>query len=576
MRQYLFCLLVVLCFSCGTGSGSTTPSDVVSPPDTTTPDTAVEDTAVEDTNVEDIFNPHAICEQSVAGTECDLDENPCTLDACDDSGQCVETNKTEDCSTEQAQQPCWTWTCNPKGGCVVAVFVEDLPCDDGNACTENDTCQNLDFKTCLGTPIPIDDGNTCTLDQCKDGTITHENIEGKPCETNGQSGICEGGSCTPSGSCTPPCPADTSCVNGECKPTCTPVDGDWSDWLCTPCSKSCGGGVSNCTRQCNNPAASCGGLTCPGPDTKEETCNTQECGNELPLGVTVYDQGEAVILGDVPGGVTSMDVALWGGGGGGGGPGTGGGGAFAHGTITVQPGDKIELRVAGNGGKYGGGGGASYVFVNGTIVLVAAGGGGGGSDGCSGCHDPSASHGGAGGGVGQSGQDGVADNKYNANMGGGGGATASAGGAGGVADNQSMYDNCTTKGEPGGAHKGGRDGTSSQCQLSPIGANYHLGGGKNSSGNGSGGGGGSGYYGGGSGAAMGTYNGGGGGGGSSWSDAATVTVNTSEGGNLQMPGGTSNPHYQGQAGHGGDAQTDPFDANLKGSDGKPGLIVITL
>jgi hypothetical protein len=75
---------------------------------------------------------------------------------------------------------------------------------------------------------------------------------------------------------------------------------------------------------------------------------------------------------------------------------------------------------------------------------------------------------------------------------------------------------------------------------------------------------------------MGTYNGGGGGGGSSWVDTNNVTLNSSEGGALQQPGGTGNPHYQGDAGTGGEGKTDPFDATLKGTGGKPGLIVITL
>jgi len=603
MRTLSIISLVLLCSACSStkdGSGTdaqivadTTITDTVSTDvsttDAATPDiTAVEDTATpKDTANEDTFNPDAVCGKLGPGAPCDLDDNPCTLDECNDQGQCEATNQTEDCADEQAQQPCWTWTCNPKGGCTVAVFVEDLPCDDGNACTEKDKCQSLEFKTCLGSPIPVDDGNPCTLDQCVSGTIKHDNIEGKPCEVNGQAGLCAGGVCTPKGDCTPPCPADTTCINGECKPTCTPTDGGWSEWMCTPCSKACGGGVISCTRQCTNPAPACGGQTCSGPNTKEETCNTQDCNNNLPLGSTQYSDCETIQLGTVPGGVTSMDVTLWGAGGGGGKPGTGGGGAMVQGNLTVQPGDKLEMRVACAGRKHGGGGGASYVFVNGQIVMVAAGGGGAGSDGCSGCHldtAPIVSSGGGGGAVGQKGQDGAADNTYKAFMGGGQGATASAGGPGGVANNQSQYNTCkapqgpgnASNGEAGSAHTGGREG-SNHCKLetnSPP-ANYHNGGG-NDYGNGHSGGGGSGYFGGGSGAFLWTYNGGGGGGGSSWVDTSKVSLMATEGGNWQTPGGTGHPQYQNDAGRGGNKQTPPNKGNQKATDGNPGLIIVVL
>ena len=68
-----------------------------------------------------------------------------------------------------------------------------------------------------------------------------------------------------------------------------------------------------------------------------------------------------------------------------------------------------------------------------------------------------------------------------------------------------------------------------------------------------------------------TYNGGGGGGGSSWADPK-VTLGTTQSGVYQQPGGTASPHYQGQAGRGGDAK----NGGIKPTAGKPGLIVLII
>ena len=55
------------------------------------------------------------------------------------------------------------------------------------------------------------------------------------------------------------------------------VDGGWSSWIHGACSKTCGGGIRNATRICNNPIPSCGGLPCRGNSTHEEVCNKICC-----------------------------------------------------------------------------------------------------------------------------------------------------------------------------------------------------------------------------------------------------------------------------------------------------------
>jgi cysteine-rich repeat protein len=58
--------------------------------------------------------------------------------------------------------PCTDDTCDPLAGC--GSVPNNLACEDGDACTENDQCSG---GTCsVGTPITCDDANTCTTDAC--------------------------------------------------------------------------------------------------------------------------------------------------------------------------------------------------------------------------------------------------------------------------------------------------------------------------------------------------------------------------------------------------------------------------
>ncbi|XP_062929811.1 A disintegrin and metalloproteinase with thrombospondin motifs 13 isoform X1 [Mobula hypostoma] len=69
-----------------------------------------------------------------------------------------------------------------------------------------------------------------------------------------------------------------SCTSlGELKMT-GAVHGAWSAW--TPfssCSRTCGGGVSQRHRHCNNPRPAFGGHKCEGTDMEAKMCNTQPC-----------------------------------------------------------------------------------------------------------------------------------------------------------------------------------------------------------------------------------------------------------------------------------------------------------
>ncbi|ETE62891.1 A disintegrin and metalloproteinase with thrombospondin motifs 7, partial [Ophiophagus hannah] len=76
------------------------------------------------------------------------------------------------------------------------------------------------------------------------------------------------------------------CFNGECvsvgyRPE--PVHGGWAAWSpWTGCSRTCGAGVQNAERPCNNPAPKYGGKYCLGERKRFRVCNAQPCPADKP------------------------------------------------------------------------------------------------------------------------------------------------------------------------------------------------------------------------------------------------------------------------------------------------------
>lgn len=276
----------------------------------------------------------------------------------------------------------------------------------------------------------------------------------------------------------------------------------------------------------------------------------------------------------VPTGITSITVKMWGGGGGGGGggrssgAGDGAGAGFAQTTLSVTPGEALNITTGGGGGggggssnsgAGGGGGGYSLVARGSTSLIVAAGGGGGGGGG----RNSGVTGGNAGAGGGTSGVSG--GNATGAN--GGGAGTASSGGSGGTGGSNS--------GSAGGSLSGGDGGDGRSSNGSDGGENN---GGTGSGGSGGqndvtsryagGGGGGSGYFGGGGGSGSDNSGGAGAGGGGSSYTSGTSSTNT--GGSGQTPGNSSDSD-RGTAGQGGNGAGSRGD----GSSGTTGLVIIT-
>ncbi|XP_066569266.1 A disintegrin and metalloproteinase with thrombospondin motifs 13 [Amia ocellicauda] len=79
------------------------------------------------------------------------------------------------------------------------------------------------------------------------------------------------------------CGPNQWCLKGRCvsppqMSSSVMVHGAWSSWSAfSPCSRTCGGGVSFRKRQCNNPRPAFGGRDCEGRDIDAELCNRQAC-----------------------------------------------------------------------------------------------------------------------------------------------------------------------------------------------------------------------------------------------------------------------------------------------------------
>jgi hypothetical protein len=552
---------------------------------------------------DDICNSEGGCENPpLEDTSCD-DNNSLTVDDQCNNGVCVGLpDPDEDGVANSGYGDSCTGSndeCNDNCPDIANPTQDDANGDGiGDACACDPDCDGKECGSdgCDGTCGMCDDSNPCSDDICLDAGLCSyvPTNEGVLCVGDGLCvGKCNNGQCVESAveTCNGQdddcdnlidedpnlCQQGWTCQNGGCVENCVPIDGGWTNWVCGACDADCGGGLQACTRTCNNPLPSCGGQVCSGGGSKNEACNLQQCENYLPTGTTTYSLGEQVVTGKVPSGKTSIQFKLWGAGGAGGFPGHGGGGAYVAGTLAVQPGDDIELRVGSGGKAQCSGGGASYIFRNGQVAMVAGGGGGSGSDGSSNSQNlpPSVAAGGGGGPLNGSGQNGTETTYLNTNSGGGTGGSQVTGGTGGISNNQSQYSNCTLNGEAGSAHTGGSNGKG-QCQLGGA-ASYEKGG-SDAGGNGTGGGGGAGYFGGGGGACMWTYSGGGGGGGSSWVNAGQVSGTSSDGGTYQTPGGTGIGGYINAAGRGGTAGdwSDWPTITINPEDGKPGLVILTL
>jgi len=156
----------------------------------------------------------SVCDQGTCGggqpNLCD-DGNECTIDVCDELAGCVWLPTFNPCCTGTVSvcddgDLCTTDICDPNTAECSYAFSTSA-CNDSNACTTNDTC---DQGVCSGAALTCDDGNDCTTDTCNIGIgCTTSPLDGTSCDD----GLA--------------CSTGDACVLGVCK-------ADTSQCLCTP------------------------------------------------------------------------------------------------------------------------------------------------------------------------------------------------------------------------------------------------------------------------------------------------------------------------------------------------------
>lgn len=245
------------------------------------------------------------------GPDCD-DLDPCTLDSCDAGGDCTHTalgdgTPCEDgdaCSTlDQCQagscvpgppllcsdgNDCTLDSCEPASGCVFSALSAD--CDDGDACTWGDKCQN---GVCSGSVLLCDDGEDCTIDLCDSAS---------GCTFTPRSGSCDDGNA---------CTSGEVCVGGICSAG-SPVNCDDGS-VCTDevCLAGLGCVYSNVSGSCNDGSVctsddSCSGGACVGTPldcSDANVCTDDLCdaflGCSNPANAAACDDGNPCTSGDV-------------------------------------------------------------------------------------------------------------------------------------------------------------------------------------------------------------------------------------------------------------------------------------
>ena len=138
------------------------------------------DCAAKDDN--NVCNGKLYCDKAAAPYSCK--PNPITVVKCDAS----------------QDNFCATNTCQPADGkCVLITKADATPCDaDGSVCTVGDTCKGGACEP--GKPLQCDDLNPCTADSCDDkGGCSHLNQSGS-CDADGdactENDVCQNGKCT--------------------------------------------------------------------------------------------------------------------------------------------------------------------------------------------------------------------------------------------------------------------------------------------------------------------------------------------------------------------------------------------
>jgi hypothetical protein len=213
----------------------------------------------------DPTNGQCVDEAKVEGFTCN-DGNACTQSDSCHAGACVGENPVSCEASDQCHVP---GTCNPAtGACSNPIAADGSACNDNNACTQTDTCQ---AGACTGTS-PV---QCAAADQC--------HVAGA-CDP--QTGSCsnpaaaDGTSCTDDSACT----QTDSCQAGACVGA-NPV-------ICSASDQCHDAGVCDPqTGACSNPAAPDGNACSDGSAcTQSDTCQSGACVGAAPVVCMPADQ----------------------------------------------------------------------------------------------------------------------------------------------------------------------------------------------------------------------------------------------------------------------------------------------
>ena len=175
------------------------------------------------------------------GEPCDDHGDLCISGATCQAGQCAG-GTTPDCSSE-AQGPCQPGVCDSTTGqCVTGAAGAETGCDDGDPCTQADSCDGA--GGCAGQPLDCTSfEGACASASCVAGACQTQPLAGEPCDPGNP--CIAGATCQPNGQCVGawdteecPCVEDGDCDDGK---PCTDDSCDADTGACaqTPIAGGC-------------------------------------------------------------------------------------------------------------------------------------------------------------------------------------------------------------------------------------------------------------------------------------------------------------------------------------------------
>ena len=170
---------------------------------------------------------------------------------------------------------------------------DGLPCDDGDACTLSDACDN---ELCVGlVSNPCDEEGPCRIGSCDPATGCNytDATDGWECAAACfGSATCEAGSCVPDTSTEVECPEPTDpCVAAL---TCEASTGECTESNYAPEGTSCDADDNVCTLEACDGAGSCedtGGTEDCLAENTNNPCWTWTCSPETGCVQTIFVEG---------------------------------------------------------------------------------------------------------------------------------------------------------------------------------------------------------------------------------------------------------------------------------------------